>query len=72
MQLNPHIIGQVARERQRDMQPEAQRQAQARQFMAQARESRHAERAQRRMRNARRRMRHALDRALRPSSGLER
>ena len=72
MQLNPHLVGQVARERQRDMLAEAQRQREARQFMAQARESRRAERGQRRMRHARRRMRHALRQALRPSSGLER
>jgi len=71
VQMHPYVASQVARERRRDMQAEAQRQGQARQFMAQARESRRAGRAQRRMRHARRRMRHALRRAVRLSSGLE-
>ena len=72
MQLNPHLVGQVARERHRDMHADGQRPRQTRQFMAQARESRRAERAQRRVRHGQRRMRHALRQALRLSSGVER
>ena len=72
MQLNPHIVGQAARKRQRDMQADGQRPRQARQFMAQASESRRAEPAQRRMRHGRRRMRHALRQAPRLSPGVER
>ena len=72
MQLNPHIVGQVARERQRDMLAEAQRQREARRDSLACAMNCRAERGQRRMRHARRRMRHALRQALRPSSGLER
>jgi hypothetical protein len=58
VQMHPYVASQVVRERQRDMQAEAQRYSQARQFVAEARESR-------RSRPPRRRMRQAVRRAVR-------
>lgn len=56
MHVHPHIAGQIASERRRDLLAQAAQERQARQLAVLARASRRAERAERRMRQAARRV----------------
>ena len=62
--MHPHVLGQLAGERRREMLAQAEQQRRARQLVALARASGRAERAERRMRRA-------VRKALRLRAGLK-